>query len=196
MSGGGPDEEVVEEGEGSPSSAFGRSVFGAAGEAVPHLNLTALMDILSNLLFFLLASFGASILMMINATVPVQASGRTDLAEGKKAVTLLVKLSRLDIECTATAADKTPEDLASLSKRIGPGAAGDEPAFDQFTAYLEAVKQQYPDSDTLILVPEKGVDYGLMIKLMDAAREKELYSGGQRKVMKLFPTVVVSAVVK
>ena len=44
--------------------AFGkRSVFGGSsgggGTAIPALNLTALMDILSNLLFFLLAAYAA-----------------------------------------------------------------------------------------------------------------------------------------
>jgi len=44
-----------------------------------QLNLTALMDILSNLLFFLLAAFGATIVMVINGTVPSTVPFRCNL---------------------------------------------------------------------------------------------------------------------
>jgi biopolymer transport protein ExbD len=40
-------------------SVFGGGFGGGAGTPVPNLNLTALMDILSNLLFFLLAAYAA-----------------------------------------------------------------------------------------------------------------------------------------
>jgi len=58
----------------------GSSVFGEEATQPVTLNLTALMDILSNLLFFLLACFGATIVMAINATVPVASSDKSDVA--------------------------------------------------------------------------------------------------------------------
>ena len=65
MSGGGGGGEAEQSGPR-------KNVFGETTSGNVDLNLTALMDILSNLLFFLLASFGATIVMAINGAVPVQ----------------------------------------------------------------------------------------------------------------------------
>ena len=94
MSGGGGGEIEEEGGRG------GANVFGEAPSAPVSLNLTALMDILSNLLFFLLAAFGATIVMAINAAVPVQSPeemGR-HLVEDTKRTAELIKQANLKLE--------------------------------------------------------------------------------------------------
>ena len=70
------------------------------------------------------------------------------------------------------------------------------PDFGALSAHLLAIKQAYPKSDTMILTPEDGVNYAWMIKTMDAARESEVELAGLKRAIPVFPTVVVSTVVK
>jgi biopolymer transport protein ExbD len=185
MSGGGGGE--VEEGGG------GGNVFGEEQLQGVELNLTALMDILSNLLFFLLAAFGATIVMGINATVPVQSTS-SSLADTSQSVTAGVTIAKdgLDISVVGTA--QTQDELDKWRRKIPMKKGAYD--YDAFAAYLLTIKQKYPKSDTMILTPDNGIDYGSMIQTMDAARETEVKVEGVTHMIPVFPTVVVSTVIK
>jgi biopolymer transport protein ExbD len=185
MAGGGGGE--VEEDHG------GGNVFGEEPTAPVELNLTALMDILSNLLFFLLSCFGATIVMGINATVPVSSSS-SNVADTSQSVTAGVGLSKdgYDVNLMGTAQAQT--DLDKFRRKI-PFKDG-APDYAALGQHLLAVKQQYPKSDTMILTPETGINYDWMIRTMDAARETEVRVGGQVHEVPIFPTVVVSTVIR
>jgi biopolymer transport protein ExbD len=185
MSGGGGG-EVEEEGGGG-------NVFGEESTEPVALNLTALMDILSNLLFFLLAAFGATIVMGINASVPVSSS-KSDVADMKQSVTVGVSLSKEGYSVSALGSAQKQEDLDRWAKRIPP--KNGEPDYDALATHLLAIKQQYPKSDTMILTPEFGMNYETMVRTMDAARETEVKVSGVVRTIPVFPTVVVSTVIK
>jgi len=184
MSGGGGGE--VEEGGSS-----GTNVFGEEATPVVSLNLTALMDILSNLLFFLLAAFGATIVMSINATVPVQSADKSDMAATRQTVTANLVLGASTFDVTILGTAQTPEELDKWRKRIAPRADGD-PDYEALTTHLLAIKQQYPRSDTVILNAQPDVKYDAMIRTMDAARETEIKLAGLTRVVPVFPTVVIA----
>jgi len=169
-------------------------VFGEAPPAQVDLNLTALMDILSNLLFFLLASFGATIVMAINTTVPTQSESKTDVADTAQSVTLNVNVSKKQVDINASGTQQSEAELAAFRKII-PNVDG-VPNFPAITDHLYDVKQKYPRSDTMILMPEPGVRYDTMIRLMDAAREKSVRVGLTSSMVPLFPSVVISTMVK
>jgi biopolymer transport protein ExbD len=182
-------------GAGAPDEAGGSrsNVFGEPNAVHGvDLNLTALMDILSNLLFFLLASFGATIVMSINGTVPVQSS-ESDVADKKDQVTVNLNLTRDGVDIAAAGSAQSEEELSAFKRTI-PARAG-EPDYPAIARQLEAIKKAYPRSDTILLTPEAGVSYAQMIGVMDAAREIKDPAGGAQP-SKLFPTVVVSTVVK
>jgi biopolymer transport protein ExbD len=183
MEGGGGE---VEEGGRS-----GTNVFGEEATPMVSLNLTALMDILSNLLFFLLACFGATIVMSINATVPVQSSDANDMAATRQTVTANVTVGASGFDVTILGSAQTPEELDRWRKRLAPKADG-EPDYDALTAHLLAIKQQYPRSDTMILTAQPDVKYEVMIRTMDASRETEVRVSGLTRVVPVFPTVVVA----
>ncbi|MFH0902553.1 MAG: biopolymer transporter ExbD [Pseudomonadota bacterium] len=193
MSGGGADPGAE---TSSSSSGFGGSVFGEAATPPVELNMTALMDILSNLLFFLLASFGTCVVMMIQATVPVQSKGKSDVEDKAQAVTVMVNISKTGFDVSVTGAVQTPQELEGLRRQIGASAASGEHDLQALHSHLVTIKERYKDSKTLIIVPEPGIPYGLMIKTMDAAREHETVAGGKRWVTKLLPEIVVSGTVK
>jgi biopolymer transport protein ExbD len=54
----------------------------------------------------------------------------------------------------------------------------------ELNEYLQSIKRKYPQSDTLILIPDEGVIYESIIQAMDAARTFNSNS--------LFPNVVLS----
>jgi len=148
------------------------------------------MDILSNLLFFLLAAFGATVVMAINATVPVQSTDKSDVAATRQTVTALVNVSEVALDVTFTGTEQSQEDLDRWRTRILGGPNGLDLA--TFASHLVNVKQQYPRSDTLILSADPGTKYETMIKVMDASRETKVNVGGVDRLVPLFPTVVVS----
>jgi len=170
------------------------NVFGEDLPPTVELNLTALMDILSNLLFFLLASFGATIVMSINATVPVQSAESSDVADTAQTVTVNLKLAKEGFEVSAIGTAQTEDALAKLHRAF-PLSNGQ---FDYagLAQHLLQIKQAYPKSDTVIMTPEPGVNYDVMIRAMDAARDIEVTEGRAHHSVRLFPTVVVSTVVK
>jgi biopolymer transport protein ExbD len=170
------------------------NVFGEAPVALVQLNLTALMDILSNLLFFLLAAFGATIVMVINGTVPVQSAEESDVADVKRAVTVNVSIQKEGFQVVALGTAFSQEELDQMARHIPlRGPAHD---FAALTRELRIIKQHYPKSDTVILTPDPGLKYEVLVHTMDAAREYEVKQGKTMSTVGLFPTVVVSTVVK
>lgn len=186
MSGGGVE---VDDGGGS-----GNNVFGEAPPPPVNLNLTALMDILSNLLFFLLAAFGATIVMAINASVPVQSADKSDVADIQKAVTVNVSLTKDGFDVGILRSTLTPEEEAKWKRRIPLRDGAHD--FATLTAHLVGIKEEYSKSDTMILTPEQETDYETMVKTMDAARETEVTVAGQKRMIPILPTVVISTVNK
>lgn len=186
MSGG---EEAGEE-EAGPRT----NVFGEAPVAPVQLNLTALMDILSNLLFFLLAAFGATIVMVINGTVPVQSADESGVADTKRAVTMNVSLQKDGFQVSALGSAFAQDELDGMGRAIP--LRGKTHDFPTLTNHLKGIKQKFPKSDTVILTPEPGLKYEVLVRTMDAAREYEQKEGVAMKTVALFPTVVVSTLVK
>jgi len=170
------------------------NVFGEAPVAPVQLNLTALMDILSNLLFFLLAAFGATIVMVINGTVPVQSADESSVADVKRAVTINVALKKDGFSVSALGTAFSQDELDKMGRTI-PLRKGTHD-FATLTSHLKGIKDQFPKSDTVILTPEPGLHYELLVRTMDAAREYETKEGLAMRNVALFPTVVVSTLVK
>jgi hypothetical protein len=178
-----------DEGLGSGTNVFGE-------EAAPPiaLNLTALMDILSNLLFFLLACFGTTIVMGINATVPVQSTDQSSVADTRQTVTAAVSMRKDGLDVSLAGAAQPQQELDAWRRRIPPRDG--DPDYPALSAYLLTIKQKYPRSDTMILTPEAGTSYDAMVRTMDAARETAVTVSGVERPVALFPTVVVSTVIK
>ena len=70
------------------------------------------------------------------------------------------------------------------------------PDYEALSEHLYAIKQKFPTSDTMILTPEQGVRYDVLVKTMDAARERQVRMGVGSQLVTMFPTVVISTIVK
>lgn len=172
---------------------IGAGLFGKESGTVydVYLNLTPLMDVMSNLLFFLLASFGATMVAIIPNTVPTVSSGEPspndDKPEESVNVTLRVDASGITVKCES---ETVPKDiLNTLGAKIGKqGAAYD---YKSLTATLKVIKEKYRASSNVVVVPDDDLPYETVVKVLDAARDTRLVD--TRNAI-LFPNVVLSGI--
>ncbi len=168
---------------------------GGEGEAV-DFDLTALMDILSNIIFFLMASFGAAVVSVLPASVPtISEAGDNDTERELDKVTVTMTLAP-DGLVTISAAnnDMLPEELAPYTKTVPAkdGAMNRQVVND----HLWLIKEKFRKSKNIIIVPSDEVTYESLITAMDASRERHVVVNGKSVYPQMFPAVVVSSLVK
>ena len=186
----------------------GGGVPGEGGDDQPiDLNLTALMDILSNILFFLLASFGAAVISVVSASVPVSSIDESDGAKTDDAVTMTVAISQAGYRITASSETLPEEQLEQikltlprtnhLPKDPPEGSTLNELDFPKLTEALYRVKNAYPKSESVIIVPSPDILYDEVVQTMDACRERvEKDPHGKTRKDLLFGKVVVSTTIQ
>ena len=169
---------------------------GGGGDGVTDFDLTALMDILSNIIFFLMASFGATVVSVLPASVPtISEAGDNDTARDLDKVTVTMTLAP-DGQVTVSAAnnDMLPEELAPYGKTI-PSKDGTINA-QAVNDHLWSIKEKFRKSKNVVIVPSDDVTYELLIDAMDASRERHVVVNGKSVYPQMFPAVVVSSLVK
>lgn len=171
-------------------SALGGGLFGKESAVYDvYLNLTPLMDVMSNLLFFLLAAFGASVIAVLQTTVPVRSEDESsiDTAMDKVTVTLQVNRAGFTVNCES---GTIPEDqLMQYGAQIAKKAGNyDNPGLN---AQLKRIKDRFPASKTVVMVPDDDIRYQVLVDIMDAARD---WTGPNKQKRSLFPEVVMSGV--
>lgn len=175
------------------NSIFGgrRSLFGKEGspEMIVDLNLTPLMDVMSNILFFLLASFGAAIVSFLNATWPVQ-SDAPPPEMNKKQVVLTIQVTPKDYKLNASNDWLPAEELEKLKRIIPP--AGGQHDVKALNDAIYQIKTNYPASETVMLVPDPKISYEVIVATMEAARERRI---DPKHKVRLFPKVVISGTI-
>lgn len=165
-----------------------------AREAV-DVNLVPVMNLFVVLIPFLLMSAAFYHVGVIPASFPSQTDGTSDVAEDTRQVTINLVVDREGIQLTAANAALAQDTMAGLSVSL-PRKEG---AHDlvQLQQALYAIKTQYPDSDTVILLPDPELPYQEIVRILDASRQvtldKDLKT--ERKAP-LFPVVVMSMLVK
>lgn len=169
---------------------------GGGGDDATTPDLTALMDVLSNIIFFLMASFGAAVVAVLPASVPtISESGENDTAREETKVTLTMKVEP-DGKVSVSIANNEmmPEELAPYAKTF-PGKNG-ELDRKAISDHLWSIKDKFRDSKDVIIVPDDQVTYEMLIDAMDAARERHMVVKGRSVYPEMFPAVVVSSLVK
>jgi biopolymer transport protein TolR len=169
---------------------------GGGEDEATRFDLTALMDVLSNIIFFLMASFGAAVVAGLPASVPtISEAGENSTAteENKITLTLQVKADGV-VSVNVANNEMTPEALAPYSMTI-PAQSG-APDYKALTEHLWKVKEKFRASKDVVIVPDEQVTYEVLIQVMDAAREKREQINGKWVYPQMFPAVTVSSLVK
>lgn len=146
------------------SSLFGPKAKGTDGPALVSLNLVALMDILSNLLFFLLASYGVT-----NAEIKGADGMQLPVSSSEEAaqMSVLVRVTLDDIrveEKTVARVRKGAVDARVEDDRIVP-------LFDALRAVSEAkgTAEVTEENTVLLLLADKRVDYSVVSQVLKTA---------------------------
>jgi len=64
--------------------------------------------------------------------------------------------------------------------------------YEELTRKLGLVKDEYPDDENVILLPESRVQYEVLVRLMDACREDRINKNPDGTYRDLFPFVVIA----
>jgi biopolymer transport protein ExbD len=176
-------------GGGEHRSAFG-GLFGKESQAAPdvYLNLTSLMDVMSNILFFLLAAFGVSAIAILPTTVPMQSAEGNSVEEGSDRVTVMLRADATSIEVSITSATLATSVLDSYTAKLEKKKDGYDLA--GLTEALHKIKEKFPASKTLILVPDDDIKYQVLVNILDAARDYHRADGTKAT---MFPEAVLSS---
>jgi biopolymer transport protein ExbD len=172
---------------------IGGGLFGRESSATyeVYLNLTPLMDVMSNILFFLLAAFGASAVAVFAVSVPIDATGDSSDRPPEDKVTVTLRADSMGLTLGCTDPVKTPTELAVCAKSLPKH--GNDYDTAGLTAALKEIKAQFPGSESIMVVPDDALHYETVVKLLDAARDIKEPNG---KRLLLFPEVILSSLVQ
>lgn len=149
----------------------GRSPFqqGESAAAAVSLNMTALMDILSNLLFFLLASYTSQ---DIEAQQQKQLQLPASTSETNVVLSLRVSVSQEEI----AVADVPVQGLAIEGDRVSGAVDGRGnlvALYDRLSSIRSARDAAgqggLPGSDTILLLADKRIDSGIVTSVLKTA---------------------------
>jgi biopolymer transport protein ExbD len=149
-----------------------------------ELNMIPIMNIFLVIIPFLLTSVSFFHIKAISTSVPVMAdSTHVSIKSKKIKLTVVVEMRQADMRLSAAAEELDPQGLEQFEQLVKLQTAGIYPLIE-LNEYLQSIKNAYPASDTLILIPDETVIYESIIQAMDAARNLN--------DSPLFPNVVLS----
>ena len=138
-----------------------------------ELNIVPYLDILMNLIIFMLLSMaGLATFGMVNVSAPEIAPPRGDAQ--RPALTLVVAVAR-----TGFFIEGTGGPVAIPRKADG------HYDFDALTARMQDLKARFPEENKVIIAADADVDYESLVATLDATRET-----ADRK--RLFPEVTLA----
>lgn len=155
-----------------------------------ELNIVPYLDILMNLIIFMLLSMaGLATFGMLNVNAPnYGAAGSGGGENDKPALTLTVAIAKKGFYIAATGGvlpgqaegGGTPGEGAPTIPRKADGAYD----FDALTAKMMEIKASFPQESKVIVAAEADTDYDSLVQTLDATRETK-----DRKL--LFPDVTL-----
>lgn len=158
-----------------------------------ELNLLPIMNLFVALIPFLLVGTAFYHMSVLNVSVPTNTDALdvTDMLKDKKKqnikVVMTVQISKAGFKVFGMCEDLSQKELVALNSTIN--RRKNKYRYDSLSSFLSNVKRQYRKSDTVVIVPDKNVQYSILIKTIDAARKRKI---GQKDRF-LFTNVVVSS---
>lgn len=174
-------------------------------EEVPDLNLTPIMNLVTILIPFLIMAAQFVQLAVIDSTLPAigpPTQVEPPKPDEKPPLQLSIALTSRGLVVTGADAiiypDGKPEFAEGEEKPpTFPCKSGGECTnvedydWDTLRQKLNLIKDEYPEDENVILVPDSHIQYEIIVRAMDTAREDANTGtgGGSRN---LFPFVVVA----
>ena len=154
-------------------------------EEEPDLNMIPIMNMFMVLIPFLLMSASFFHIKAINTSIPIHADTPSKQQAEKEVRKITVVLEIRNDDLRISALSDTPNDLQlSAMETVLPRTGSKSISVEAVARHLRTLKKQYPESDTMILIPAEDVTYHEIVQAMDCARSYQSES--------LFPNVVLS----
>ncbi len=156
-----------------------------------ELDLAALVDVLANMLFFLLATVTLLQLKTLNASVPALSTG--EVSTGKAVdVSVEVRADGYHLKASGEPADKNAR-LAPVDKVL-PRIAGNVLDTKALSQELWQIKKVAPEVKAIMIFPEQGTLFDEIVQTMDASREVPSVLDPRKKIP-MFSRPVLSELV-
>ena len=162
-------------------------------EETGELNIVPYLDILMNLIIFMLLSMtGLATFGILNVNAPNYGAGANAANDPnqKPPLLLTVAISKKGYYIAATggvlgAAEQAPGTPMGEGAPAIPKAADGNPDYAALTNKMKEIKASFPDESKVIIAAEPDIAYEWLVLTMDAVRE----TPGDRKL--LFPDVTL-----
>ena len=147
-------------------------------EGDKEVDLAALVDIFSNMLFFLIATVSFLQLKTLNAAVPTLSASA--VSTGKSIdITVEIRADGYHLNATGEPADKSVK-FTPVNKTIGRKDGRLDSR--ELTRDLWEIKKLAPDVKNIIISPEPAIVFDEIIQTMDATREMPSILDPKKKV--------------
>jgi len=156
-----------------------------------EVDLAALVDVLANMLFFLLATVTFLQLKTLNAAVPALSTGAVSTGKGVD-VSFELRRSGFVVKASGEPADKNVA-FAPVDERI-PRRGDGTLDTDALSRKLWEIKKVAPEVKNIMIFPEQGIPFEEVVQAMDASREMPSASDPSKKVP-LFSRPVLSELI-
>ena len=152
----------------------------------PELNLAALIDIFSIMLFFLMTTVTFLTLRTLNAAVPAISKGAVSTTDGVN-VSVEIKADGYVLKATGTPEGRS--ERVNVDEQI----ARDQGRLDRkkLTELLWQIKKKAPETKNIMIFPEDGIPFQEVVLTMDASREMPSIVNPKKRVS-LFTRPVLS----
>lgn len=162
-------------------------------EVIGELNIVPFLDIVVNLILFLLATTAqVMIVAELDAHLPALSRGRraSSSAEQSSTLNLSVTIAENGIIVSGSGGKLAPGCTQMQSGRVitVPRSSNGTYNWDALTECVARVHSQFPDENQVILSADPNIEYSNIIHAMDAVRS--------RGTEPLFPNVMLSAGVR
>jgi biopolymer transport protein TolR len=149
-----------------------------------EINLVPYLDIVTNVVIFLLASMTTYSLALSNVNVSSPTYGVGEASEGPPPLnlTLTVTQNGFTIAASGAVLQSTTGTLPTIPR----DPAAKELPWDKLTQKAREIKDAYPNESTVTIGANPDIPYELLVKTMDAVRQ----DAGNKL---LFPDVSLSA---
>lgn len=163
-------------------------------EEPANLDLIPVMNLFMVLIPFLLLGAAFVHMSVIPTSTPIKKSGATNEKppEDPTSVMAQLVLTPEEMKLTFSGAGVPQETLDSMAASWS--VADSEFPLDDLQRKLQVAKRDYPDSNTVTVVPHKEFGYQDLVEILDATRERRVgeTEEGDPKYEPLFPVTVFS----